>query len=126
MMNTSVLVVDDSATIRQLIGIALREAGLDVVEANDGVEGIEKIRAGGIDCVICDHNLPRKCGLQLLEEIKQDAEFASIPIVMLSNEGAEELVGQAKAAGAAAWIVKPCDPPMIVDAVKKLLQETVA
>lgn len=122
-MPTNVLVVDDSATIRQLISISLKASGFEVTEARDGIEGVELIRAGGVDCVICDLNLPRKNGLELLDEIKQDPEFSSIPILMLSNEGAEELLGAAKAAGACAWLVKPCKPPMIVNTVKKVVAD---
>lgn len=123
-MSTQVLVVDDSATIRHLISDSLDDAGFSISQAKDGVEGIEQIRHGGIDCVICDLNLPRKNGLELLSELKADPKFASIPFVMLSNEGSEELVGQAKAIGASAWIVKPCKPPMIINTIKRVLQQS--
>ena len=119
-MSTTVLVVDDSATIRQEVGSALSLAGMHVVEAADGSEGLEKIRAGGIQCVVCDVNMPKKNGIEMVEEVKKDAEYAKLPILMLTTEGAKDLIVRAKAAGASGWIVKPFKPEMLVAAVSKL------
>ena len=119
-MSATVLVVDDSATIRQQVGAALSVAGLDIVEAADGVEGLKKIKAGGISCVVCDVNMPNKNGIEMVEEIKKDTAFASLPIIMLTTEGAKDLIVRAKAAGASGWIVKPFKPEMLVAAVNKL------
>lgn len=119
-MSATVLVVDDSATIRQQVGSALSEAGLNVVEAIDGDEGLAKIRAGGINCVVCDVNMPKKNGIEMVEEVKKDAALANLPIIMLTTEGAKDLIVRAKAAGASGWIVKPFKPEMLIAAVNRL------
>jgi two-component system chemotaxis response regulator CheY len=115
-MGRRVLIIDDSATIRQQVRIALTQAGFDVVEAQDGAEGADKIRADStLAAVICDINMPNKTGIELIEEIK-----AGVPIVMLTTEGQPALVQRAKAAGAKGWIVKPFKPNLLVAALQKL------
>ena len=125
-MSINVLVVDDSATIRQYVSTTLQDAGMSVTEAVDGVEGVNKIKAGGVDCVICDVNMPNKDGIELVREIKADPVFASVPIIMLTTEGARELITKAKKAGACGWIVKPFKPAMLVAAVQKLTEDLTA
>lgn len=117
---SKVLVVDDSATVRQQVTAALTQAGIDVDEAVDGLMGVKRIRSGGISCVVCDVNMPNMNGIQMVQEVKSDTQFASLPIIMLTTEGAKELIQQAKAAGACGWIVKPFKADMLVAAVKKL------
>lgn len=117
---SKVLVVDDSATVRQQVTAALTQAGLDVDEAADGLAGAKRIRSGGISCVVCDVNMPNMNGIEMVEDVKSDAQFASLPIIMLTTEGAKELIQKAKAAGACGWIVKPFKADMLVAAVKKL------
>jgi len=119
-MSSTVLVVDDSATVRQQVSAAMSLAGFKVVEARDGVEGKSRIEAGGIDCVICDVNMPNKNGIEMVQEVKANAKHAKLPIVMLTTEGAKELIAQAKKAGACGWIVKPFKADLLVSAVKKL------
>ena len=119
-MSANVLVVDDSATVRQQVRTALTQAGLSVIEAVDGADGSNKIRAGGVGCVVCDVNMPNKNGIEMVEEVKRDPKFASLPIVMLTTEGAKDLIARAKAAGASGWIVKPFKAELLVAAVKKL------
>ena len=119
-MSTTVLVVDDSATVRQQVGAALMQVGFKVVEAADGVQGKQRIDQGGIDCVICDVNMPNKNGIEMLEEVKQQARHKSLPIVMLTTEGAPGVIQRAKLAGAAGWIVKPFKADMLIAAVRKL------
>lgn len=120
-MSIRVLLVDDSATVRKLVAIPLKEEGFEVLEAADGAEGIAQIQNGGVNCVICDLNLPNKNGIQVIEEIKREPRFHQLPIVILSNEMSDELVGKAKLAGGCGWLLKPCDPAMIVSMVKKLV-----
>ena len=120
-MKHQVLIVDDSQTVRQQVGTALIQGGLDIVEACDGNEGIDRIRAGGISCVICDVNMPNKNGLEMVEEVKRDSANCDLPIVMLTTEGAPDLVHRARNAGAAGWVVKPFKADMLVAAVKKLI-----
>jgi two-component system chemotaxis response regulator CheY len=120
-MSRRVLIVDDSATIRQQVRQALTQAGFEVVEAADGVEGVSKIRTDSlIAAVICDINMPRKSGLELIEEIKAGGANSHVPIVMLTTEGQPALVQRAKAAGAKGWIVKPFKPNLLVAAMQKL------
>jgi two-component system chemotaxis response regulator CheY len=123
-MGKRILIVDDSATIRQQVRIALTQAGFEVVEANDGEEGVRKIRSDtGLAAVICDVNMPKKSGLELVEEIKAGGVNAQVPIVMLTTEGHPDMVLRAKAAGAKGWIVKPFKPNLLVAALQKLTSE---
>lgn len=119
-MSTKVLVVDDSATVRQQVGAALTQAGFDIEEAADGVIGKNRIEAGGIDCVICDVNMPNMNGIEMIENVKQGGANSNLPIIMLTTEGAPELIQQAKSAGASGWIVKPFKADLLVSAVQKL------
>ena len=119
-MAATVLVVDDSATIRRQVGAALAAAGFTVAEACDGAEGKARVAAGGVGCVICDVNMPNKSGIEMLEELKADAGVRLPPVIMLTTEAAPHLVQRAKAAGASGWIVKPFKAELLVAAVRKL------
>jgi len=120
-MSKRVLIVDDSATIRQQVRMALTQAGFDVIEAADGEDGVAKIRSDpGISAVICDVNMPKKNGLELIEEIKAGGANSHVPIVMLTTEGQPALVQRAKQAGAKGWIVKPFKANLLVAAMQKL------
>lgn len=120
-MSKRVLIVDDSATIRQQVRMALSQAGFDVVEATDGEDGVAKIRSdSAISAVICDVNMPKKNGLELIEEIKAGGPNSGVPIVMLTTEGQPALVQRAKQAGAKGWIVKPFKANLLVAAMQKL------
>ena len=120
-MNKRVLIVDDSATIRQQVRMALSPAGFDIIEAADGEDGLAQIRNdAGIAAVICDVNMPKKNGLELIEELKAGGPNSHVPIVMLTTEGQPALVQRAKKAGAKGWIVKPFKPNLLVTAIQKL------
>lgn len=119
-MNVTVLVVDDSATVRQQVATALTQAGFQVVEASDGSQGLNRAKQGGIDCVISDVNMPIMNGIEMVTLIKQDPILSSTPVVMLTTEGSKELIAKAKQAGASGWIVKPFKAEMLVAAVRKL------
>jgi two-component system chemotaxis response regulator CheY len=120
-MCKKVLVVDDSVTVRQQVTTALSAAGFDVVEAVDGVDGTAKLdTTSDIALVICDVNMPRMNGLEMVERARTNPRCAGIPIVMLTTEGDPALVSRAKAAGARGWIVKPFKPEHLVAAAKKL------
>jgi two-component system chemotaxis response regulator CheY len=120
-MNKKVLIVDDSATVRQQVRAVLRGTEFDVLEAVDGVEGVETIeRLADLAAVICDVNMPRMDGLEMLESVRKDPKSALLPIVMLTTEGQHELVQRAKAAGAKGWIVKPFKPELLLAAIRKL------
>ena len=116
-----VLVIDDSATVRRQLCAVLVPGGFEVVEACDGVEGVEAIhQTVDLTAVICDVNMPRMGGLELLESIKADPRHAALPVVMLTTEGQSELVQRAKRAGAKGWIVKPFKPELLLAAIRKL------
>ena len=120
-MSKRVLVVDDSATIRQQVRLALEAAGFEVLEAVDGVDGVAKIgELADLSAVICDVNMPGKSGLELLESVKAEPKNADLPIVMLTTEGQPTLVQRAKKAGAKGWIIKPFKAELLVAALKKL------
>jgi two-component system, chemotaxis family, chemotaxis protein CheY len=116
-----ILVVDDSPSVRQQVGIALTQAGYGVVEAVDGQDGLLKAGAGGISLVISDVNMPRLNGIEMLEKLKADAKIASLPVVMLTSEGQPTIIDRAKKAGAVGWIIKPFKANLLLAAVKKLV-----
>lgn len=120
-MDKKILIIDDSATVRQQVRSALAPAGFDIVEATDGVEGLETItNRADIAAVLCDVNMPRMGGLQMLELAKAQGRLVALPVVMLTTEGQPELVQQAKAVGAKGWIVKPFKPEHLVATMRKL------
>lgn len=116
-----ILVVDDSPSVRQQVGIALTQAGYGVVEAVDGQDGLSKAGSGGISLVISDVNMPRLNGIEMVEKLKADAKLASLPIVMLTSEGQPAIIDRAKKAGAVGWIIKPFKANLLLAAVKKLV-----
>ncbi len=120
-MGKKVLVVDDSMTVRQQVGAVLTQAGYDVVEASDGVEGVEAIAAhADLKMVICDVNMPRLNGLDMVEKVKAGGLNANLPIIMLTTEGSPALIQKAKGAGAKGWILKPFKPDQLLATVEKL------
>jgi two-component system chemotaxis response regulator CheY len=121
-MSAKVLVVDDSRAIRQQVGTALAQAGYQVVEAEDGVQGLSAISLQrDIAMVICDVNMPNMNGLQMLEAVKADPANVALPVFMLTTESKADLLQQAKRCGAKGWIVKPFKPDQLVAAVRKVV-----
>lgn len=117
-MAKTVMVVDDAKPVRQQVGLALKEAGYEVLEAFDGQDGVEKMTSNPeIAMVICDVNMPRMNGIDF---VANAMKIRNVPIVMLTTEGQPELVTKAKAAGAKGWIIKPFKPELLIAAVKKL------
>jgi len=120
-LTKTILVVDDSGSVRQQVGIALRRAGFTMTEASDGQEGLAMIDANrDIDMVICDINMPNMNGLEMVEKVKAKPENKSLPILMLTTEGQPGLVKRAKEAGAVGWIVKPFNSSQLVQTVEHL------
>jgi two-component system chemotaxis response regulator CheY len=120
-MRRTVMVVDDSQTVRQTVSMVLTAAGFDVIEGVDGIDAMEKLRqTPGVALVFCDVNMPRMNGLEMLETMRQDPTVAGTPVVMLTSEGQASLVARAKDSGAKGWIVKPFKPEFLLAAVKKL------
>ena len=120
-MAKTILVVDDSSTVRRNVSIVLQRAGFAMAEATDGLEGLAMVdRNRNIDMVICDINMPNMNGLEMVEKIKGKPENKSLPILMLTTEGQIALIKRAKQAGAVGWIVKPFNPTQLVQTVSHL------
>jgi two-component system chemotaxis response regulator CheY len=119
-MSATILVVDDSVTVRQQVSSVLTQSGFRVVEACDGLQGAARISQGGIDCVICDVNMPNMNGIEMVQQVKSESANKDLPIVMLTTEGAKDLIAQAKQAGAKGWIVKPFKADLLIAAIEKL------
>jgi two-component system chemotaxis response regulator CheY len=120
-MAKKILVVDDSATMRQQVRATLEGAGYVVTEAMDGQDAVQKV-GGGFDGVVCDVHMPRMDGVQFVEHVRAKPEYAALPILMLTTEGAPELIRRAKAAGARGWIVKPFKSEQLVAAMNRLTE----
>ena len=120
-MPKRILIVDDSPSVRQQLGQALRPAGFDIVEAADGVEALACIEGNrDLAMVLCDINMPRMGGLELLDKLHDAGRVPQLPVLMLTTEGQPALMQRAKSAGAKGWIVKPFKTPLLVAAVQKL------
>jgi two-component system chemotaxis response regulator CheY len=120
-MSRKVLVIDDSATIRRQVSSVLTQAGFEILEAVDGIDGAAQIRANAdLALVLCDINMPRLNGLDMLESLSEEIAAKSLPVVMLTTEGEPSAMARAKKAGVKGWIVKPFKEPLLVGAVKKL------
>ncbi len=118
-----VLIVDDSRTVRRHVASVLTAGGFDVTEAVDGVDGAEKIESTeDFSAVVCDVNMPRMSGIEMLERVKSDGKNAKLPIILLTTEGQPELIARAKRAGAKGWLVKPFRPNLLMAAVRKLVE----
>jgi two-component system chemotaxis response regulator CheY len=115
-----ILIVDDSAMVRRQVGTALAAAGYETIDAVDGVDAAAKV-SPDTPLIVCDVNMPRMNGLELLEQLAQRPETARIPVVMLTTEGQPELIQRAKALGAKGWLIKPCKPELLVAVAKKLV-----
>lgn len=121
MSGKRVLVVDDSATVREQVTRALSSAGFEVVEAHDGRAGADLIASdASLSLVIADVNMPVMNGLEMLEEVRRSPATATLPVLMLTTEGQPALMRRAKAAGAAGWIVKPFQVPQLIAAAQRL------
>jgi two-component system, chemotaxis family, chemotaxis protein CheY len=116
-----VLIVDDSETIRQQLSRALSDAGFMVVEASDGLDGLERVaRHDDLSLIILDVNMPRLNGLDMLDQLKERPEAAHVPVLILTTEAQQALIERAKRSGARGWIIKPVKLDLLVQAVTKL------
>jgi two-component system chemotaxis response regulator CheY len=116
-----ILAVDDSASIRQMVAFTLKSSGYEVVEAVDGMDGLEKAKAKSVNLVLTDQNMPRMDGLTLIKNLRSLPQYKTVPILMLTTESSDAMKAQGKAAGATGWLVKPFDPQKLIEVVKKVI-----
>jgi two-component system, chemotaxis family, chemotaxis protein CheY len=119
-MTKRILIVDDSASVRQVAGMALTRAGYEVVEAVDGQDGVAKL-TGKLHLIISDVNMPRLDGIGFLKAVKANPGYKFTPVIMLTTEAGEDKKNEGRSAGAKAWITKPFQPQTLLDAVSKLV-----
>jgi two-component system chemotaxis response regulator CheY len=116
----TILAVDDSASMRQMVSFTLKGAGYDVIEAVDGVDALNKAKQQSVNLVITDVNMPNMDGITLIAELRKLPAYKFTPLLMLTTESAPEKKQAGKAAGATGWIVKPFNPDQLVATVKKV------
>jgi two-component system chemotaxis response regulator CheY len=120
-MAKTVMVVDDSASIRQVMSLTLAKAGYDVFEACDGADALGKLSGQKVNLIVCDVNMPNMDGITFLKSLKDKPGYKFTPVIMLTTESQESKKQEGKAAGAKAWVVKPFKPEQMLEAVSKLI-----
>ncbi|SAI45984.1 chemotaxis two-component response regulator [Bordetella ansorpii] len=121
MPNKTILIVDDSASVRQVVGISLRGAGYDVIEGRDGQDALGKLGGQKVHLIISDVNMPNMDGITFLKAVKQLPAYRFTPVLMLTTENQEAKKKEGQLAGAKAWMVKPFQPTQLLGAVERLL-----
>jgi two-component system, chemotaxis family, chemotaxis protein CheY len=121
-MAKTILIVDDSSSLRTLVRMSLTRAGYEVLEAGDGQAALEALdQASRVHLVVCDVNMPRMDGISFVTQVKQHPKHRFIPVVMLTTEDEGAARERGRQAGARAWMVKPFNPPQLLDTVSKLV-----
>jgi len=120
-MAKTIMIVDDSASMRRVVGIALKGAGYDVLEGCDGKDALSKLTGQKVHMIISDVNMPVMDGITFLKNVKQMAAYKFTPVIMLTTEGDDAAKQQGRAAGAKAWIIKPFDPAQLLNTVSRLV-----
>jgi two-component system, chemotaxis family, chemotaxis protein CheY len=120
-MAKTILIVDDSVSLRQVVSIALKGAGYDIIEACDGKDALSKLNGTKIHLIISDVNMPNMDGITFVKEAKKLPNYKFTPIIMLTTESQEGKKAEGQAAGAKAWVVKPFQPAQMLSAVSKLI-----
>lgn len=120
-MAKTIMIVDDSASLRTVVGIALKGAGYDVLEGCDGKDALAKLTGQKVHLIISDVNMPNMDGISFLSAVKQMPNYKFTPVIMLTTESQEDKKREGQAAGAKAWMVKPFKPDMLLNAVQKLV-----
>jgi len=118
----SILAVDDSASMRQMVGFTLRNAGFDVVDAVDGQDAYEKAGQREFDLVLTDQNMPRLDGIGLTRKLREHPKFKTTPILILTTESSDQMKQAGRAAGATGWMVKPFDPAKLIEVIGKVIR----
>ena len=121
-MPKTVLVVDDSTSMRQMVSFTMKEAGFDVIEGSNGQEAIARVQGKSVNLVITDLNMPVMDGMTMIRQLRAKPEFKFTPILMLTTESQQEKKLEGKAAGATGWIVKPFNPEQLLQVVAKVVR----
>jgi two-component system chemotaxis response regulator CheY len=120
-MAKTIMIVDDAASVRQVVGIALKSAGYGVIECCDGRDALSKLNGQKIHLIISDVNMPNMDGISFVRALKAMPDYKFTPVIMLTTESQEAKKREGQAAGAKAWVVKPFQPPTLLAAVEKLV-----
>ena len=120
-MSKTIMTVDDSASVRQMVSLTLKDAGYSVIEACDGKDALAKL-SGTVDMIVTDLNMPNMDGIEFIRNVRASAQYKFVPIVMLTTESQADKKEQGKAAGATGWIVKPFKPDQLLAVTRKLLR----
>ncbi len=120
-MAKTILIVDDSASLRQVVKIALMDAGYEVIEAGNGQEGLQRLDGRKIHLIVSDVNMPIMDGITFVKNVKQHASYKFTPVIMLTTETGDDKKKAGQEAGAKAWVVKPFQPPILLAAISKLI-----
>lgn len=121
-MAKTILIVDDSSSLRTVVKLALGRAGYDVAEAVDGKDGLAQLeKLPKVHVIVSDVNMPNMDGIEFVKQVKQHPRHKFTPVIMLTTENEVEKKEKGRAAGAKAWIVKPFNPPQLLDAISKLI-----
>jgi two-component system chemotaxis response regulator CheY len=118
----SILAVDDSASMRQMVSFTLKSAGYNVVEAVDGQDALEKAGGRSFDLVLTDQNMPRMDGISLTKKLRESPQFKTTPILILTTESSDQMKQAGRAAGATGWLVKPFDPNKLIEVIQKVIR----
>ncbi len=118
----SILAVDDSACMRQMVSFTLTNAGFNVVEAVDGQDAYEKAHSGNFNLVLTDQNMPRMDGIGLTKKLRENPKFKRTPILILSTESSDEMKQAGRAAGATGWLVKPLAAARLVEVIGQVIR----
>jgi len=122
-MSKVIMTVDDSVSIRQMVSFTLKKEGYDVLEAVDGMDALKKLNGeNAVHMIITDLNMPNMDGIELIRNVRANARYKFIPIIMLTTESQDERKQAGKAAGATGWIVKPFNPEQLIGVIKKVLK----
>ncbi len=118
----SILAVDDSASMRQMVSFTLKSAGYDVTEAVDGQDAYDKAAQRQFDLVLTDQNMPQLDGIGLTKKLREHPSFKAPPILIVTTEASDQMKQAGRAAGATGWMVKPFDPAKLLEVIKKVIR----
>jgi two-component system chemotaxis response regulator CheY len=118
----TILAVDDSPSMRQMVSFTLKNAGFNVVEAVDGQDAFEKSTLRDYNLVLTDQNMPRMDGISLTKKLRDNPKFKTTPILILTTESSDQMKQAGRSAGATGWLVKPFDPAKLLEVIKKVVR----